>query len=133
MKIKNNKICLICGEVYSYCPSCEEFKILPRWMALFDKDNCHEIFTIVSEFNQGVISAGEAHDRLLAQDLSEKERYSEQVREAIDKILKEGKPAKVVKKPLYNKEETRSEDETKDTDETVIRVSKGKKIKNGGQ
>lgn len=62
--------------------------MLPKWMTLFDKDTCHEIFNIVSEFNQNVITIDEARKRLQKQDLSDVKLYKQHVQDAINKILK---------------------------------------------
>jgi len=45
---KNNKVCLICGKAYSYCPSCR--KTEPGWKNLVDTELCLDIYYALSEY-----------------------------------------------------------------------------------
>lgn len=49
--VKNNKKCILCGKVYSYCNSCSEFDHLPRWMECYCSENCKNIFNALSAYN----------------------------------------------------------------------------------
>lgn len=52
--------CILCGASYKYCPHCRDFDNLPKWMTMFDKEVCREIFNAVSEYNFGKYTAAEA-------------------------------------------------------------------------
>lgn len=56
--------CILCGKTYKYCPHCRDYDSLPKWMTMFDRSECKEIFDAVSEFNFGNISALEAKNVL---------------------------------------------------------------------
>lgn len=127
MTEKNNKVCVLCHRPYRYCPSCMEFKTLPKWMILFDKDNCHEIFNIVAGYNQKTTSLEDARERLLNQDLSEMGLYDIKVRETIEKII--GVTEEPVAESLYNKEETHPEMKV-DEDTVFVRSPKRRQKKN---
>lgn len=61
---KTNRICLTCGKAYSYCPNCTEDELKPTWMALYDTENCREIFNILTDYNAGLINADKADEKL---------------------------------------------------------------------
>lgn len=61
---KTNRICLTCGKAYSYCPNCTEDELKPTWMALYDTENCREIFNTLTEYNAGLITAKVADERI---------------------------------------------------------------------
>lgn len=84
--VKNNKKCLVCGAVYSYCGSCAEYRHLPTWMTTFHSDNCRRVFNIVSSYNAGSLSKEDALIRLNDCDLTDKNKYSRKVSEVIDEI-----------------------------------------------
>ncbi len=67
---KNNKTCLVCKTKYTYCSSCEEFARLPRWMTCFCGENCHDVFNIISQYEDKHINLEEAKQKLDACDLS---------------------------------------------------------------
>lgn len=67
---KNNKKCIVCGAEYSYCNSCSKDRQKPRWMNLFEKEDCKIIFEIGQAFEDGKINATEASKKLEGKDLS---------------------------------------------------------------
>lgn len=67
---ENNKSCLVCKKKYTYCSSCEEYAHLPRWMTSFCGENCHEVFDIISLYEDKHISLEETKKKLDACDLS---------------------------------------------------------------
>jgi len=62
---KNNKKCIICGTTYTFCLNCSKFDNLPRWMAMFDKNECKELFDIISNYQSNVCTKDEAKKRLI--------------------------------------------------------------------
>lgn len=46
-----NRACYVCGKRYYYCSSynCEQSKGKPRWMVMFDDENCKQIWDATSE------------------------------------------------------------------------------------
>ena len=43
---KNNRNCIICGQNYSYCPTCGKDAGKPTWYFIFDGQNCHDIYEV---------------------------------------------------------------------------------------
>ena len=48
------KVCLFCGQSYQYCPNCREYDSYPKWMAEFDTERCHDLYTVISGYNLGL-------------------------------------------------------------------------------
>lgn len=85
--IKNNKVCILCGERYSFCSRCEEFDHLPRWMAIYCSDNCKKIFDTISAYNMKLKTKEEAAKIIKECDLSRKSEFKESCQKYIDEIL----------------------------------------------
>lgn len=85
--VKNNKTCILCGKVYSFCNRCEEFDHLPRWMAIYCSDNCRNIFSTLTEYNAGNITKEQAAVELSKCDLSDKEHFHHFNQKKIDEIF----------------------------------------------
>ena len=60
----NNKTCIVCGEVYTYCPNCAQFAHLPKWKNIFHNENCKKLFETVSDFKQNEITIDEAKEKI---------------------------------------------------------------------
>lgn len=113
--VKNNKKCLVCGAVYSYCGSCAEYRHLPTWMTTFHSDNCRRVFNIVSSYNAGSLSKEDALIRLNDCDLTDKNKYSRKVSEVIDEI----RTAKVETIGEMSQEVKEVVEEISDTEDTT--------------
>lgn len=61
---KNNRTCAVCGKGYHYCPTCRTDMKKPRWMNMFDAEDCKTIFEVSTKFNLGKLTAFEAQDQL---------------------------------------------------------------------
>lgn len=86
---RNNRRCYTCGEVYTYCPSCQEFIYLPKWKALYDTSNCKAIWEAVVNYESKNISIEEAYNILKNCDTSINIKNSV-LKEQIDYILSYG-------------------------------------------
>lgn len=84
---RNNRTCAICSKIYTYCPSCSEFDALPRWMVMFDKKNCLEMFDLVCCYREGQLSKEQALERLEKLSLEDFDKYSEKVQGILNEIL----------------------------------------------
>ena len=119
--VKNNKTCILCGKVYSFCNRCEEFDHLPRWMAIYCSDNCRKIFSALTEYNAGNITKEQAAAELSKCDLSDKKHFHPFNQEKIDEIFD-------VKDEKVNEEKSNE----KNSDVTIrenITVEKPKRMK----
>lgn len=59
-----NRECKVCGTKYSYCPSCSADVRKPKWMTMFDCEECKQIFDVATRFNIGKITKEEAQVNL---------------------------------------------------------------------
>ena len=84
---KFNRTCLVCGIKYRYCSSCREYITTPQWKNLFHSENCKEVFHIVSDYLQGHMTKGNAIQALHDCDLSEKDKYKQNIKDCIDELL----------------------------------------------
>lgn len=87
--LENNKKCLVCGKVYTYCGSCAEYRNKPTWMTTFHSDNCRQIFNTISAYIAKAITAEEARKRLKKCDLADKAKFSQKLQDAITEIFSE--------------------------------------------
>ena len=67
---KNNKTCVCCGKVYTYCNRCEEHANEPAWKAIFHDDNCRKVFRIISDYFGNAMTKEKAVEGLKTCDLS---------------------------------------------------------------
>lgn len=84
---KNNKKCIVCGEVYTYCSGCSEFDKYPRWMSIYHEENCKNIFDITSKFLSSSITKEEAKEELCKCDLSNKKNFHKVILDTVNKIM----------------------------------------------
>lgn len=67
---KNNRECIICGRSYHYCPTCGADAGKPTWYAIFDGDNCHDIYETCVAYRDKIITGKKAYNELNKLDLS---------------------------------------------------------------
>ena len=84
---KNNKVCLNCGKVYTFCPNCSDYALLDSWNNIYCSENCRNIFQITTDYNYGELSKEKALEKLSACDLSNKESFHKTVIKIIDEIM----------------------------------------------
>lgn len=87
MKNKDNRICVICGKSYSYCPSCHQDKNKPTWYAIFDGENCKGIYDVCTEYRDGNIDKKTAYERITKLDITDIEDFAESTKNQIKDIL----------------------------------------------
>jgi hypothetical protein len=89
MIAKNNKKCIICGTAYSYCPNCGADRKKPSWYAIFDGENCNNIYEILTGYRDGAITIDEAYNKLKDCDLTKinDEEFNVGTRQKIQEIL----------------------------------------------
>lgn len=63
---RGDRICLICGKNYHYCPHCEDTKSTDTWKALYCSLACRTVFDTLSKFVNGHITADVAYEKLSA-------------------------------------------------------------------
>lgn len=103
MKYKNNKKCIVCGEVYTYCDNCAEFINQPAWKNIYHDANCKEIFNVVSDYLAGILPCAEAKIRLAKCDISNSEHFHPSIAKAIEEINKPAENVKPASTPARGK------------------------------
>ena len=88
MASKNNRICIICGNKYSYCGSCRGDVGKPSWYNIFDGERCNEIYDICVSYRDNVIDVKEAYERIQKIDLSDLENFASSTKTQIEEILR---------------------------------------------
>lgn len=82
----NNRICLACGKAYEYCSSCSGSLNTPVWKNIFHTENCKNVFEIVSDYAQNVITKETAKTKLQKCDLSQSNTFIDKIGKIIDEI-----------------------------------------------
>ena len=97
MTKKGLRTCCVCHQEHMYCPVCNpEDRLKPTWYFCYCSDNCHDIDSIASAYEDGRISDTEAKEKLEKLDLSRKEYFGESYKNSIASIMKA--KAQVIKK-----------------------------------
>ena len=120
MSKRDIRTCVLCKQNYSYCPVCNpEDRLKPTWYFCYCSDNCHDIDSIASAYEDGRITDTEAKEKLEKLDLSRKEYFGESYKNSIASIIKaktqvikkENKKTEVksVKKNIVTKGENEAE------------------------
>ena len=115
MAKKNNRICIVCSEEYSYCGNCSEDRLKEPWHAIYHNTNCKDIFNTASDYLSGALTKEEAKEKFDNCDLSYKEKLHHKIIEAIndvytviEPVVKEETVKSVVKEHVAKVEETES-------------------------
>ena len=97
MSKRDIRTCVLCKQNYSYCPVCNpKDRLKPTWYFCYCSDNCHDIDSIASAYEDGRITDIEAKAKLEKLDLSRKEYFGESYKNSIASIMKA--KAQVIKK-----------------------------------
>lgn len=91
---RKTRECYLCGEKYTYCPTCSQDRMKPTWMAEFHDENCKNIFDICTRYNMQLITKEEAQKALSACDLSNKENFKDYVQRDLANIFAEDQKSK---------------------------------------
>lgn len=106
---KGMRTCCVCHREYMYCPVCNpEDRQKPTWYYAYCGENCKDIYTVTSDYENGKISADDAKQQLDKLDLSKIADFGESYKNAIDKINKNATNVeprnKTLETPLTNDE-----------------------------
>ena len=84
MAKKNNKICIVCGQKYTFCPTCSETEKLEMWKNIYCSENCKKLFRAASGYHAQTATIEEVRARFDECDLSYKDKLNENFIEAIN-------------------------------------------------
>lgn len=103
---KINHWCIICGKGYYACDSCDEIKSFRPWRKTADSIEHYQIYMILIQYRDGLISKEEALALLGDFDLSEKRKWEKTALVILDEILKDDESSKnneKAKQKVYQK------------------------------
>lgn len=127
-KKTENAICVVCGNKYHLCVACERDKSnWKSWNIIADKEECYNIYNIVSKYIAKDITKSEAKELLNAFDLSNLDNFKEVMKNKIKEIL-ELRDNKIVKETIV--EEFVSEEVVEDKVDEVKVVEERSTKKN---
>ena len=101
---QNNRICIICGKSYSYCPNCGEDVNKPSWYFIFDSQNCHDIYEVCTQYRDKKIDVKKAYELISKLDLSNIEDFVEVTKNQIKEIIRLNEEATNVKESVEKAE-----------------------------
>lgn len=103
----NERICLICGKKYNFCPRCPGGAKLPSWMSIYDNEDCKRVFEICSAYVNKKMSKGDAVIKLKSFKLPG--HLNEHYQKIVDEIMhvekpstKQRRPRRVIQKEVVN-------------------------------
>ena len=96
--MKHQRICIMCGRSYEYCPNCNKYADKPRWMWNFCSDRCNDICTVLCDYKQGKISAADARKQLYKLNANSIENLGDGFKKDIEDLMgakpEEAQPSK---------------------------------------
>lgn len=84
-----NHWCVLCGTGYHACDTCDEIKSFVPWRRLTDTAMHYQVFTVLREYVNKVISKAEAKEMLSRLDISDRATYKDSAKKILDEILTE--------------------------------------------
>lgn len=100
--------CLICGEMYESCDSCEKIKTYTPWRSLCDTFHCYSIYLAIRSYQENLTTKDEAQKELMNLGItsaSDYENWTDGTKKCLDEILSTPK-RKSYKKDVVVEEET---------------------------
>ncbi|MBO7078999.1 MAG: hypothetical protein J6W64_04215 [Bacilli bacterium] len=101
------RTCFLCGNKYSYCPTCDRDKLKPSWYSIFCGENCKAVNDIVSANTAKKMSNKEANEALKKINVSEMNIQDADVKAKVNELLnykdKEQKEFSFKKSPVEEK------------------------------
>ena len=96
--MKYERICIMDGTHYEYCPNCNKYNHLPRWMMSFCSDKCHDAFTVFCSYKRGNVTKADARKILEGLNLSNAELLREDFKKIYEEIMNDNQPKKRYKR-----------------------------------
>lgn len=94
MAERKTRRCAVCQREYKFCPICKEDKEKESWYFTFCSDNCHDLYKVMADFENGLISDVMAKEQLSKLDLSKRDSFGESYQKSFKKIMKSKMPVK---------------------------------------
>lgn len=84
---RGERICVVCGKEYIYCPNCKKGDPNETWRFMYDSEECRDIFKICSNFAFGHINAETAKKKLEKYDVADRSRFSDDIKKNLSAIF----------------------------------------------
>lgn len=84
---KYNRTCYTCSTKYHYCPTCPDDVRDPKVYTMFCGEKCQSIFLTLAENGSGRVDAETCKKNLLALNITENDKMSDDVREHFNRIM----------------------------------------------
>ena len=101
-----NAYCSICGNGYHQCVSCKDLMALQPYKLHTDTAEHYKIYQILHGYNTGIYDIAEAKAKLQAVDLSDLNKFRDNIQITIGKIMTYEKPVEIKSnevKPTFKK------------------------------
>lgn len=132
MNKRGLRTCCVCRKEHLFCPQCRpEDRNKPTWYFAYCSENCKDIYTATSDYENGNISADEAKTQLDKLDLSHITNFGESYQKAIMKINENATQVENTDDVVEGNKSVIS-DESTDIPTKYYRKSKVKKVKDDG-
>ena len=133
MTKKGLRTCCVCHQEHMYCPVCNpEDRNKPTWYFAYCSENCKDIYTVTSDYENGNISSDEAKTQLDRLDLSQIANFGESYQRAIMKINENIIQVEKGEDVIKEDESVISDENTDISTNKYYRKSKVKKVKGDG-
>lgn len=133
MTKKGLRTCCVCRKEHLFCPQCRpEDRNKPTWYFAYCSENCKDIYTVTSDYEDKKITADKAKTQLDKLDLSHIANFGESYQKAIMKINENATPVKKVVEVIKEDESVISDESTDIPTNKYYRKSKVKKVKDDG-
>ena len=94
MAEKINHWCVLCGTGYHACDTCDEIKSFVPWRKLTDTVMHYQVFTVLRDYVNKLISKAEAKEMLSRLDVSDRDNYKDSAKKVLDEIFAEDNVAR---------------------------------------
>lgn len=82
---KTNRTCKTCGKAYYYCPTCDTRK--PSWFAMWETEQCRDIFKLLSSEFSKKITTSEAKQQLIDMGVTLNDSFTDSVKKHITRVF----------------------------------------------
>lgn len=82
--MKEDKICVVCGNKYKYCQSCpQKYNVTETWRNIFCSENCRELYHVYDQIKAGQITDKNAAKALKKLDISNMSALNEPMKSVL--------------------------------------------------
>lgn len=133
MNKKGLRTCCVCRKEHLFCPQCRpEDQNKPTWYFAYCSENCKDIYTVTSGYEDKKITADKAKTQLDKLDLSHIANFGESYQKAIMKINENATPVENTDDVIEKNESVISEEGADIPINKYYKKSKIKKVKDNG-